>query len=153
MSVELKRQHHESCFARAFPYSRSERDEAHRQLRHFEARLASLSKKQSASLEETGIVGTKIHYCFSFEVARWLAKSSPGTVTIDWPELTNSEPLDDLLRQLLQPSEDEWFDSGYADTREWVKLASAAFSGTDFDWLMAQMGRDHFESIWRQRDR
>ena len=150
MSVALKRQHHEKCFARAFPRSRSEYNEAHQQLLHFEEEFARLSKKKSASLAETGIVGTKIHYCFSFEVARWLAKSSPGAVTIDWPELTNSEPLDDLLRQLLQPSEDEWFDSGYADTREWVKLASAAFSGTDFDWLMAQMGRNHFESIWRQ---
>jgi hypothetical protein len=150
MSVELKRQHHQGCFARAFPRSLCERDEAHQQLLGFAAKLGNLSKKQSASLDESGIVGTRIHYCFSYEVARWLAKSSPGAVTIDWPELLDSEPLDDLLRQVLQPSEDEWFDSGYADTKEWVELASAAFSGTDFDWLMAQMGRNHSESIWRQ---
>jgi len=150
MPVELKRQHREACFARAFPRSRSERNEAHRQLLHFDEILSGLSKKQGADLADTGIAGTKIRYCFSFEVARWLARSSPGAVTIDWPELTDSEALDDLLRQVLQPSEDEYFDSGYVDTREWVELASAACAGTDFDWLLAQLGEKRFEAVWRQ---
>jgi hypothetical protein len=150
MSVELKRQHREACFARAFPRSRSERFDAHRQLCHFDDLLSGLSKKQTADLADTGIVGTKIRYCFSFEVARWLARSAPGAVTIDWPELTDSEELDDLLRQVLHPSEDEYFDSGYVDTKEWVELASAACAGTDFDWLLAQLGEKRFEAVWRQ---
>ena len=150
MLVELKRQHHENCFARAFPRSRAERDEAHRQLLHFETRISGLSKKQTASLAESGIAGTRIHYCFSFDVARWLARSTPGSVTIDWPDFADTDSLDELLVQVLQPSEDEYFDSGYVDTREWVELASAGFAGTDFDWLMAQLGEKRFESIWRQ---
>ena len=150
MTVEPKRKHSELCFARAFPCSRSERLDAHRQLLQFDEILSALPKKQGADLVDTGIAGTKIHYCFSFEVARWLARSSPDAVTIDWSELTNSEPLDDLLRQLLEPLEDEYFDSGYADTKEWVELASAGYAGTDFDWLMAQLGQKSYESIWRQ---
>jgi len=148
--ISLKRQHRHKCFARAFPRSRSERNQAHRQLLHFDELLAGLPKKQGADLVDTGIVGTKIHYCFSFEVARWLARSSPAAVTIDWPLLTNSEPLDDLLRQVLQPSEEEYFDSGYVDTKEWVELASAAYAETDFDWLMAQLGQKSYEPVWRQ---
>ena len=150
MSAEIKRQHRRKCFARAFPCSRSERSDAHRQLLHFDKILSGLPKKQGAALVDTGIVGTKIRYCFSFEVARWLARSSPAAVTIDWPLLTNSEPFDDLLRQILQPSEEEYFDSGYAETKEWVELASAAYAGTDFDWLMAQLGQKSYESVWRQ---
>jgi hypothetical protein len=150
MTIEPKRKHSGLCFARAFPCSRSERLDAHRQLLQFDEILSALPKKQGADLVDTGIAGTKIHYCFSFEVARWLARSSPGAVTIDWLELTNSEPLDDLLRQLLEPLEDEYFDSGYADTKEWVELASAGYAGTDFDWLMAQLGQKSYESIWRQ---
>jgi hypothetical protein len=150
MPVEFKRQHHQLCFVRAFPGSQSDRDEAHRRLLRFEENLAGLSKKRAANLAETGITGTKIHYCFSFDVARWLARSSPGAVTIDWSELANSEPLDDLLRQVLQPSEDEYFDSGYVDSKEWVELASAGYRGTDFDWLMAQLGQKRFEPVWRQ---
>ena len=150
MKGKLKRQHHELCFARAFPGSHSERKQAHRQLLQFEDLLSGRSKKQSVDLDDTGILGTKIHYCFSFEVARWLARSSPGLVTIDWPELANSDAFDDLLRQILQPSEDEYFDSGYVDTKEWVELASAGFAGTDFDWLLAQLGQKRLESVWRQ---
>ena len=150
MTGKLKRQHHELCFARAFPGSHSEHKQAHRQLLQFGDLLSGQSKKQCVDLDDTGILGTKIHYCFSFEVARWLARSSPGLVTIDWPELSNSDAFDDLLRQILQPSEDEYFDSGYVDTKEWVELASAGFAGTDFDWLLAQLGQKRFESVWRQ---
>jgi hypothetical protein len=102
------------------------------------------------ALADTGIAGTVLRYPFSFEVARWLARTSPGAVSIDWAEIDDTEPLDDLLRQLLQPSEDEYFDSGYATTREWVTLASSGFRGTDFDWLMAQLGRKHLRPVWRQ---
>jgi hypothetical protein len=148
--ISLKRQHRRKCFARAFPRSRAECFDAHRELLNFDELLSDPSRKRSVDLVDTGIVGTKIHYCFSFEVARWLASSSPGAVTIDWPELTDSEPLDDLLRQLLEASENEYFDSGFADTKEWVELASAGYTGTDFDWLMAQLGQKSYEAVWRQ---
>jgi hypothetical protein len=101
-------------------------------------------------LADSGIVGTVLHYRFSFEVARWLARKSPGAVAIDWDDLEDSEPLDDLLRLVLQPSEDEYFDSGCVTTREWVTQASAAFHGTDFDWLLAQLGSKQLGPVWRQ---
>jgi len=148
--TSLKHQHRRKCFARAFPRSRSEHIDAHRELLNFDAFLSGPSRKRSVDLLDTGIVGTKIHYCFSFEVARWLARSSPGAVTIDWSELTDSEPLDDLLRQILESSENEYFDSGLVDTKEWVELAAAGYAGTDFDWLMAQLGQKSYESVWRQ---
>jgi hypothetical protein len=146
----IARQHGEACFLRAFPSSRAEYGTACRLLNGFEDSLASLSKRERSKLAETGITGTAIHYCFSFEVAKWLAKNSPRCVAIDWAELNDSEPLDNLLRQTLQPSEDEYFDSGFVDTREWVELASAGFDGTDFDWLMAQLTDRRLEPVWRQ---
>lgn len=146
----LKRQHHEACFARAFPPSLDEQKKTHRELLRFETKIEGLPKKHTAKLDESGIAGTRIHYCFSFDVARWLAKTSPGSVAIDWVELGDCESLDNLLRQILQPSEDEYFDSGYVDTREWVALASSGYEGTDFDWLMAQLRQKDFEAVWRQ---
>ncbi len=121
------------CFSRAFSGTRAEYDEALDALRHFEDGA-----------------DTVLRYPFSFEVARWLASTSPRAVSIDWAELEDTEPLDDLLRQLLHPSEDEYFDSGYVSTREWVELASAGFRGTDFDWLMAQLQKNQFIPVWRQ---
>lgn len=146
----LKRQHHAACFARAFPASLDEQKKTHRELARFETGIEGLPKKQKAKLDESGIAGTRIHYCFSFDVARWLATTSPGSVAIDWIELSDHESLDNLLRQILQPSEDEYFDSGYVDTREWVALASSGYEGTDFDWLMAQLRHKKFEMVWRE---
>jgi len=148
--VAFKRRHREACFTRAFPRSLDEQKKARRDLACFEARIEGLPKKQKTKLDESGIAGTRIHYCFSFDVARWLATSSPGSVAIDWAELSDCEPLDSLLRQILQSSEDEYFDSGYVGTREWVALASAGYAGTDFDWLMSQLGQKRFEPVWRQ---
>lgn len=128
--MSKKKENSRLCFARAFPRTRAEYDEAHESLQHIEETL--------------------LRYPFSFEVARWLARTSPGAVSIDWSEVDDTEPLDDLLRQVLQPCEDEYFDSGYATTREWVELASRSFRGTDFDWLMAQLGQRQFQGIWRQ---
>jgi len=118
-------------FSRAFPRTRAEYVEAHDALRHFED-------------------DAELRYPFSFEVARWLAETSPGAVSIDWAEIEDTESLDNLLRLLLHPSEDEYFDSGYVSTEEWVTLASSGFRGTDFDWLMAQLQKQHLIPVWRQ---
>ena len=104
--------------------------------------MVRMSRKDQAA--------TELYYPFSFDVARWLARTSPGAVSIDWSGIDDTVPLDDLLRQVLQPSEDEFFDSGYVSTREWVELASAGFRGTDFDWLMAQLGQKPLHKIWRE---
>ena len=143
-------EHSSLCFSRAFPRSWAERCQADDAFDLLEQQVQSLSSSRRRGLEDSGIGGTVLRYRFSFEVALWLASKSPGAVSIDWDELDNTEPLDDLLRQLLQPSEDEFFDSGYVTTREWVALASSGFDGTDFDWLMAQLGRKQLRPVWRQ---
>ena len=146
----LALEHSSLCFSRAFPRSRVEHRQADDALDHMEQQVQSLSGSRRRALEDSGIGGTVLRYRFSFEVARWLASKSPGAASIDWDEIDDTEPLDDLLRQLLQPSEDEYFDSGYVTTREWVALASSGFHGTDFDWLMARLGRKQLRAVWRQ---
>jgi hypothetical protein len=150
LALRLKREHSEWCFARAFPKSRVERCQAEDALELVEQRTRLLSKSQRRSLEDSGQAGTLLRYSFSFEVAKWLARTSPGAVSIDWEALQNTERLDELLRLLLQPSEDEYFDSGAVTTQEWVTVASSGFQGTDFDWLMAQLGGKRLEPVWRQ---
>ena len=58
--------------------------------------------------------------------------------------------LDNLLRLILQPAEDEYFDSGEVSTQEWMDIARTGFDGTDFDWLMAQLCDKRFESFYRE---
>lgn len=133
------RRHSELCFQRAFPRSVSEYRAAIDELAEF-----------TADVPDSGIAGAPVFYRFSFDVASWLARKVPGAVSIDWSELHDTEPLDDLLRCVLQPSEDEYFDSGYASTREWIDVARSGSRGTDFDWLMAQLQDTRFAAFYRQ---
>lgn len=120
------------CFQRAFPASSAD------------YRLAV------GELDGSGVRDEPVYYRFSFDVARWLARQAPHAVSIDWSELHDTEALDNLLRLILQPAEDEYFDSGEVSTQEWMDIARTGFDGTDFDWLMAQLRDKRFESFYRE---
>jgi len=139
----VRRLHNSLCFSRAFPNTLIEYRDAHQQLRKFERRAGK-------NLSDSGIAGTRLHYRFSFHVAKWLARKAPGTVSIDWAEYDACERLDELLQQILQSSEDDYFDSGYVSSQDWIALASAGFPGTDFDWLLAQLQDKHLQKVWAQ---
>ena len=70
-----------------------------------------------------------VHYSFSFEVARWLARRCPGELSIDWDELDDTSRLDELLARILHPAEDEYFDSGWVSSREWIDMVRAGSQG------------------------
>jgi hypothetical protein len=62
-----------------------------------------VASSEQTKLADTGIVGTPVHYCFSYEVATWLEGRARGSVSIDWREHDPSS-LDEILTHLLQPS-------------------------------------------------
>ena len=147
---DLKLLHSALCFIRAFPDSPEHYRLAHAELTRMEHRVDGLIGAEQSKLWDTGIIGTPVHYGFSYEVATWLERRVPGTVSIDWEDMHDPPGLDEILMHLLQPSEDEYFDSGHVSGREWIELASANTEGTDFDWLIAQLKEQHFASIWAQ---
>lgn len=127
---ELRRLHSTLCFERAFPGSPTGHREAVAQLREHD--------------------DSPVYYSFSFEVARWLASRCPGEVSIDWDEIDDTSRLDELLTRLLQPSEDEYFDSGSVSSQEWIDIARAGSGLTDLDWLMGQLTFKTLRSSWSQ---
>jgi hypothetical protein len=147
---ELARAHQRLCYARAFPQSLPEQRRAAADLAAFGDRVAMLPKTEREKLWDSGIAGSPVHYRFSYDVARWLAKRAAGEVTIDWRDIDDTARLDELLRHLLQPSEDEYFDSGYLTSEEWLTSAARRSGSTDFDWLLAQIGDKRRRSFWRQ---
>ncbi|MDH3614668.1 MAG: hypothetical protein OES10_15500 [Gammaproteobacteria bacterium] len=138
------------CFERAFPASLAEQRKARAQLLGFEDRVMALPRTDRSKLWDSGIAGTPVHYRFSFEVARWLARRAPGEVSIDWAEIRDTTRLDELLTHLLQASEDEHFDGGYVSSRQWIETAARGRSGTDFDWLLAQLQDKRLQPFWSQ---
>jgi hypothetical protein len=141
--TSTRKTHGRLCFARAFPESIAAHDDAQAQLLEFENKFRDRP-------DDTGIAGTLVYYSFSYEVARWLARRAPGEVSIDWDAVDDTTRLDELLAQLLQPSEDEYFDSGYVSSQEWINAARGASNGTDFDWLLAQISDKSRQSFWCQ---
>ncbi len=147
---ELKQLHSALCFIHAFPDSPKHHRLSHAELARMEHRVDSLIGAEQTKLWDTGIIGTPVHYRFSYEVARWLERRVAGTVSIDWEDMHDPPGLDEILTHLLQPAEDEYFDSGHVSGREWIELASVNSTGTDFDWLLAQLRERRFTSIWAQ---
>jgi hypothetical protein len=148
--ADLERLHAALCFIRAFPDTVAHHRLARSQLDSFENRIGKLPTKLLSGLWDSGIVGTPIHYSFSFEVASWLASRFPKTVSIDWDEIDETSRLDELLAHLLLPSEEDYFDSGLVGSREWIDLAASGTDGTDFDWLLAQLQEKRLIPVWAE---
>lgn len=148
--ADLERLHAALCFIRAFPDTQAHHRLARLQLDCFEDRIGKLPENLRSGLWDSGIAGSPVHYCFSFEVASWLARRAPNAVSIDWGEIDDTSRLDELLEQLLLPSEEDYFDSGYVSSKEWIELATSGTDRTDFDWLFAQLRERRPVPIWTQ---
>jgi len=147
---DLKLLHSALCFIRAFPDAPGHYRLANAELTRMEHRVDGLVGAEQSKLTDTGIIGTSVHYAFSYEVATWLERRAPGTVSIDWEDAHDPPGLDEILTHLLQASEDEYFDGGQISGREWIEVASANTGGTDFDWLLAQLQEQNLAPIWAQ---
>ena len=148
-AADASRLHLTLCFMRAFPDSRTNHNKVTALLDEFAAVVANLDEVQRNRLVDSGIAGTNLHYHFSFEVAVWLARHFPGLASIDWDELHDSSRLDELLDHLLHHSESDYFDSGHVNTEEWIRIAAGQQAGSDFDWLISQLGdRRHHSAFW-----
>ncbi len=148
--ADLKQLHAALCYLRAFPDSISHYTYAAQALQSFAERVNKLSAAERKSIGDSGIVGTPIHYEFSYEVATWLARKTSGEVSIDWSQLEDTSKLDDLLAHLLQSVEEEYFDSGYISSEEWLNNATAHSGKTSFDWLIAQLSDVRCITFWSQ---
>lgn len=138
-ATDIRRLHDCLCFMRAFPDNRKIFQNASALLQDFDSVISKLSKRQRAMLDDSGIAGTNLYYAFSYEVASWMARNFPGMTSVDWAELEETDRLDELMEQLVESSEADYFDSGWVDAREWLRIATANHSATRFDWLMMQM--------------
>jgi hypothetical protein len=147
---DLECLHAALCFMRAFPDTGAHYRLAQSQLNSFEDRIREFPANLRSGLRDSGIVGAPIHYCFSYEVASWLAIRTPNNVSVDWDAIEDTARLDEMLEHLLLPSEEDYFNSGYVSSKEWIDLAASGTDNTDFDWLFAQLREKRLIPIWSQ---
>ena len=146
----LEHLHAALCFIRAFPDTAAHYRLAQSQLDSFEGRIRKLPANLRSGLWDSGIVGSPVHYCFSYEVAGWLARRAPNSVSIDWDAIEKPSRLDEILERLLLASEEDYFNSGYVSSREWIALVASGTDTTDFEWLFAQLREKRLIPVWSQ---
>ena len=147
-AAELRRWHSALCFLHAFPDSLQHYRLARTELANMEYRVAQLPRAERLKLRDTGIAGTSVHCQFSFEVASWLQRRVPAIVSIDWGKDHDPPGLDEILTHLLQPADEEYFDSGLVTGKDWIGNACRNSDATDFDWLLAQLQEHRLRSTW-----
>ncbi len=145
------RLHDTLCHQRAFADTPAARATAEAALSELGEKIAGLPARERSKLVDTALPHTALHYRFSWDIACWLASKAPGQVHIDWAGITDEAAFDNLLRHLLLPAEDEYFDSGWASAREWLELARGDAPCTDFDWLIAQLREAGPEEATREK--
>ncbi|MDA0706600.1 MAG: hypothetical protein O2805_08285 [Proteobacteria bacterium] len=147
-ATDIKRLHIALCFIRAFPDSPQHFRLARTELLRIAKRVAQLPRVERSKLRDTGIAGSSLHCQFSYEVACWLQRRAPADVSIDWSDGPDPTGLDEILAHLLQPADEEYFDSGWITGKDWVANACKESATTDFEWLLIQLKERRFASIW-----
>ena len=119
---QVRRLHESLCFLRALPDSPEVLARVEALLAAF-PRRADLRRHRGA-LASTGIAGTSTHYSFFQPTASWLARNWPGSLHLDWDELSETsarERLERLLPLLVLWAETPALDELPYSLRQWLK--------------------------------
>jgi len=146
-SNDLLRLHEALRFVRAYPDNPVMLRQVVRMLEEFPQR-ADL-KRQRAKLSDSGIAGTAIHYRFYAETAAWLAGRHGAHLTVDWPELTNADELENSLPLLASYAETPALDQLAFSVRDWVRRMKGP-AETDATFLIRRFQAANMDSRWRE---
>ena len=105
-SGAVLRLHEQLCFMRAYPDDRAVLARVKGMLDAF-AHRPDL-RQHRVALADSGIAGTRIHYCFYWPTVRWLAERWPEQLRIDWDAVNEPDQLNAVLPLLVTPIEAAW---------------------------------------------
>ena len=117
-AAQVLRLHDVLCFLRAYPDEARLLSSVDRMLARF-TRRADFRRYREA-LENSGIAGTTIRFRFFEPTAGWLARRWPANLSIDWPELEDTDLLEAVLPLLAHPAESAALDELDLPLREWI---------------------------------
>jgi len=136
----LVRLHEDLLYLRAFPGDPQTLRCVVRALEKVETWLKKTPRTARATLDDSGIVGSKTRHVFPFPVVRWLARNAANEVEFDWRNYADSSRLDLPLRAFARIAERDGFDSGEYATREWIAIARRYDVDTDLQWMIQALG-------------
>jgi len=123
--AQLIRFHELLLFIRAYPQNRHVLKKADELLGTLSQGVAELGSDDDAFNEEesSGIAGTAIDACFSYDIVRWLTRAHAGEVEIDWDGYENWDRLGATLPRLLPLLEEDSLVEANVPYLAWVEKA------------------------------
>ena len=121
---QVDRLHEVLCYLRAIPDSPALLDQVESMLDAFERR-EDLDDHREA-LADTGIAGTAIHFPFDVTTARWMVRTWPDLLTIDWDAVADPARLMDRVYLMALDAETPGLDNDKASAREWLERMRAS---------------------------
>ena len=134
----LTRWQDDLLFLRAFPDDDAMHAATGVLLSGIERHVRRLPAPQRAMTGDSGIAGSVSRHTFAWPIARWLVASHAGEVRLDWPSMPDMSLLDGLLRLVVQRAEDDAFESGEWNAREWMDTARGTQYESDVSWLVSR---------------
>ena len=131
--------YHESlCYLRAFPDNAKVLAIVESELAQFHERVNLLKSPDKDTLDETGIVGTKLSHPYAYFMTKWLLKKYPKTVDIDWNTYKDLEndPILDLLPELLTYCENDAVDDPFMPTTDIIDAETSVRGVNRLEWFM-----------------
>lgn len=142
---ELLRFHELLLFVRAYPHNAAVARKAEAQLRTFPQRIARL-REQDVDLsplevpEVSGIAGMSVTDTFSYYIVRWLARTYPTQIALDWTWFEDENRLAQTWPRFMPFLEEDASVEANVPYREW--LAAARAGRPELFWLL-----EHFDEL------
>lgn len=138
----LLRYHEILLFLRAYPQSDHTLRIVDRELSNFAERVNQL-EATGADLsvlehpEVSGIAGMSVTDSFSYYIVRWLVKSQPGRVALDWDWFEDENRLAETWPRFMPLLEEDAFVEANVPYPEWLRAASGS-RRPELPWLVEQ---------------
>ncbi len=131
--------YHESlCYLRAYPDNPKILAVVESELEIFVGRVESLTKSERETLDESGIVGTKLSHPYAYFMTKWLLKKYPKSVNIDWEsyQQLENDPILDLMPELLTYCENDAVDDPFVPTTDIIDAETKVRGINRLEWFM-----------------
>ena len=138
---ELLRYHELLLFLCAYPHNAVVARKAEAQLRTFPQRISQLREQEIdlTSLEHpevSGIASMSVTDMFSYYIVRWLARTYPAQVELNWEWFEDENRLAQTWPRFIPFLEEDALVEANVPYREWLKAARAGRS--ELSWLLEQ---------------